>query len=147
MTHDNGMQSLEASDFVRMAELSQGAFAERRRYEWRINFGLWAALAIVTYACIREKIQVFSNCWEPYVFGILLFLVYVIHQIMSRAHNLDKHWKHYYLDRAEGFHSVVRPTPYGQTALRLRFWWVIAQLGFTVAVILLGIRVLMRVKP
>src|SRR5689334_17076339 len=39
----------EADTWIELAKLSQESFFNRRSYEWKVAFGLWAAIGLVTY--------------------------------------------------------------------------------------------------
>lgn len=143
----NRADKISRHDYIRLAELSHAAFSERRQYEWKINFAFWGSLALLVYAIVRENILHVFQINHLYLFGSILFSLYLFHIIMiSRAHNIDKEWKHYYLDRAEGLQNVKRPQPYGKTPPHYRFAWIIVQIIFTASLIILVIGLLSNMK-
>ncbi len=95
--------------YVQLANLAHDSFGKRRSYEWKLHFGLWTAVGAVVYSATRHKLSVFNSTGEAAVIGGLLFCSYFLHYTMvSRGHRMDKKWKHYYMDLAEGI-STERP--------------------------------------
>jgi len=118
------------TDWVRLAELSQAAVDSRRGYEWRVNFSLWAALALTAYYGRTDlDLRISSMCWKV-TLGLFIIALYALfQQKVHVAHETDKRFKHYYLDRAEGKEKPRNP--------ELPKWyefdwrWAIPPVGFT----------------
>ena len=136
-----------AQYYVELAKIAQSSFDERRRFEWRVNFSLWAALGLVAYFAIKEKVQVFNSWKEAFYLGLIITVLYIVYQFMvSEAHKTDKRWKHYYLAKAEG--EDVEPPErdfVGQTRTKQAMWW-FSQIGFTVVMLLFVFTVLLRIS-
>jgi len=132
--------------YVELAKLAQSAFDERRRIEWRVNLGLWAALGAITYFARKERIQVFQPEWLAWVFAIGIFVSYVIYIFhFLAAHTTDKAWKHYYMARAEG-EKADRPARGTWVFRGFPWWWLIMQLIFTGMLLYVVTMILTAVK-
>ena len=70
--------------YVQLARLAHDSFEQRRSYEWKVHFGLWAAIAAVVYSAIKEKIILFSNPLEAYAGGLILWAIYFLHFILKK---------------------------------------------------------------
>jgi hypothetical protein len=103
---------MKKEDAIRLAQLCQESFLNRRNYEWKVNFQLWTFIALWTYIAIsNNSIGVaISDCLLLFVYSFI-FLVYLIFwQIpLRQAFQTDKDWKHYYMRLAEGI-TKGRPT-------------------------------------
>jgi hypothetical protein len=84
-------------DFLfRLEESSWREFNERRSYEWKINFALWAGLGTLSGFSIKENIQ-FS--WLIWLGLSLIFFVFLWwHHGLFIANQINKKSKGIYLD-------------------------------------------------
>lgn len=77
-----------------------------------MHFGLWAAIALVVYAAVKNNITVFTSTKEASVIGVILFVSYgVLYTMLYRGHKIDKKKKQYYMDKAEGKFADPPPEP------------------------------------
>lgn len=60
MTTEKVDSTASQETYVHLARLAHDSFEQRRSYEWKMHFGLWAAIAAVVYTAIKEKIVVFE---------------------------------------------------------------------------------------
>jgi hypothetical protein len=94
-----------ASVYIDLAKMAQGSFQDRRVYEWKIAFGLWTGIAALTYFVVSSKDRLSSFPthylgWIYVTFGAVWLAFWLIP--LRRAFELDKRYKHYYMQRAEG---------------------------------------------
>jgi hypothetical protein len=137
--------STPRSTYVELARLSHEAFVNRRNYEWKLHFGLWAALALVVYAAVQKKIHVFDSTKEAVLIGVVLLFSYVLHYLMVyRGHDIDKKQKHYYMDKAEG-KCVNPPPPSKMPSWCISVFWALPYIVFTGSLIYITIRILLRI--
>lgn len=108
----------EAADYIhRMAKDAQQRFEERRQYEWRICFGVWASLGAAAGLVISAK------DWAPGIvevilavaIGLGLFVVFCLFFSgwVHAAHAYDKAVRDHWLTELEkvvGVPSPARPT-------------------------------------
>lgn len=155
MANPNGKETMHAEtknkpnessvNFMQLARLAHDSFEQRRSYEWKMHFGLWAAIAAVVFAAIKEKIIIFDSVCEAKYIGFSLWVIYLLHFIMvSRGHWKDKQKKHYYMDKAEGQPATLEE--YNISQFWLQALWGIPYMVFTGSLIYLAIKVLLGVK-
>ena len=144
-TDPPGKRVPDSTLFLDLARLSQDAFNERRRHEWRVNLSLWAALGLAVYAVLKEGIRVFDKPWEGWLFGAVVIGVHVIYMIMvNRGHMIDKKWKHYYLAKAEGREPREVPQ-FSHSSKLVHVLWAIPQIVLTAAIVVLAVTLLIGV--
>lgn len=132
--------------YVQLARLAHESFEQRRSYEWKMHFGLWAAIAAVVFAAIKEKISFFSCLSEAKLIGLILWAMYLLHFVMvSRGHWKDKQKKHFYMGKAEG-QPVSTMEEYKITTFGLQALWAIPYMVFTGFLICLAIKVLLGIQ-
>lgn len=99
-------KSEEASIYLELAKMSQESFLNRRSYEWKVAFGLWTAIGLITYFMV-DKADSFNGTVLVWL-GVLYAIVWVCWLLawqfpLRLAFEQDKHYKHYYMNRAEGW--------------------------------------------
>jgi hypothetical protein len=138
--------SISQETYVQLARLAHESFEQRRSYEWKMHFGLWAAIAVVVLAAIKEKIVFFSSVSEAKFIGFILWGIYLLHFVMvSRGHWKDKQKKHFYMDKAEGL-PVSGMEEYGTKSFCWQALWAIPYIVFTGFLIYLAINVLLGIQ-
>lgn len=113
--------------YVELAKLSQESFLNRRSYEWKVAFGLWAGIALLTNFVISndDKVDV-PLCLLGFSYVLFVGLWLAFWQApMRRAFEQDKQWKHYYMDRAEGEKRDKPSTVTHEELMKSgdHFWW------------------------
>jgi hypothetical protein len=116
---------------------------DRRIYEWKVNFSLWASIGLVVYAAVSNNLILFQSEREAYVVcGAFLLAYSVFHFMMSRAHNIDKAWKHFYFEMAEG-RAPARPAPTSPwMGMFAKILWFLPPFVSTALLLYLAIKVL-----
>ena len=138
--------SVSQETYVQLARLAHESFEQRRRYEWKMHFGLWAAIAAVVFAAIKEKIIFFSCVSEAEWIGFTLWAAYLLHFIMvSSGHWKDKQKKHFYMAKAEGS-PESNMEEYKIRHFLLQALWAIPYMVFTGSLIYLAIKVLLGIQ-
>jgi hypothetical protein len=120
----------KASVYMDLAKMAQDSFFNRRVYEWKIAFGLWAGIGALTYFVIsnKDKLAGFdphSLGWIYLCFAAVWFVFWLIP--LRRAFEGDKLFKHYYMWRAEGTPEVMAKAKSHQQ--RVTAWEVISPWG------------------
>jgi len=95
---------MKPEDAIKLAELCQESFLNRRNYEWKINFGLWSSIGVWTYFSLSNPVVTsnLSFCVLFIVYFVILLIYALLWQIPIRqAFEKDKLWKHYYMNLAE----------------------------------------------
>ena len=99
-------------NFIQLARLAHDSFDGRRASLWRLNFSFWAALGWVVYFCVDRKIRILPNS-GPMLYCVVAtipFIAYCVSQyLMHQANEIDKHFKHDYMARAEGRSQEPKP--------------------------------------
>ena len=94
-----------SSVYVDLAKMAQASIFNRRAHEWKVAFGLWTGIGVLTYFILSNS-EKFPR--SPATF---LGIVYVIFSLLwlflwlaphRRAFHLDQEWEHYYMHMAEG---------------------------------------------
>ena len=83
--------------FSELAAIAQGSFEDRRRYEWKLNFSVWASLGLLAYWATSTGTQIFdpANPRRAYMIGALLLVLYTLSFcLIAKANIADKNWKH-----------------------------------------------------
>lgn len=94
--------------YVQLARLAHDSFEQRRSYEWKMHFGLWAAIVSVVWAVIKKDITALPCSINADYIGWGVFVMYILHFILvCRGHWEDKKRKHFYMALAEGKSDVV----------------------------------------
>ena len=142
----NQEHSVSQKTYVQLSRLAHESFAQRRNYEWKMNFGFWGAIGVIIFAATKEKIPIFHNCKEAITIGVILSISYLLHIIMvNRGHAIDKKLKHYYMAKAACLpESEIEKSKWPDWLVRIL--WTIPYCFFTGALIYLAINVLLHVK-
>lgn len=144
MTTDNNADLKE--NFVQLARLAHDSFNQRRSYEWKIHFGLWAAIAAVVFAAKKEHIVIFTNPAIAWTIGVAIWLLYALHFAMvSCGHWQDKKRKHYFMAKAEGKQNVTMEK-YSKGKFGAQLLWAIPYMSFTGFLICLAITILLAIQ-
>ncbi len=131
----------DAEKYIELAKLSQQAFEERRRFEWRLVFSIWMALGLIAYTAVTQ--DVFVPPEALWALSGVLFVAFALYlNAVRRAHRIDKDWKHYYLDRAED-KETKRPKKESLSWLE----WIAPQILMMLVVLLLFVYAMSSVKP
>lgn len=134
----------KAEVFLALAKLSQESFFNRRTFEFKVAFGLWTAIGLITYVAVEHPDIIAT--WSLWVLGIVYLLIFVFWVVgwqlpLRRAFEIDKKFKHYYMHRAEGrLAKFPRLTDENlqedEELVDVRFWahgwWTIGQSAITV---------------
>lgn len=94
-----------AEMYVELAKMSQESFLNRRSYEWKVAFGLWTAIGLITFFAIEHADEFDSGL--VFSLGICYVLIgtcwLILWQFPLRlAFEKDQEFKHYYMTCAEG---------------------------------------------
>jgi len=131
--------------FLELSRLTHDSFSNRQRYEWRVSFSLWTAIGLVVYASVTQRINIFeSACSERLAFLVLMATYIGFISLVTRGHHIDKAFKHYYMNRAEGKEAtspLSQPTPWYVTV-----GWPLTQVIFTAAIAWLALQLLSGVR-
>jgi hypothetical protein len=113
----------KASRFIELAKTNQENLWKRRGIEWKINFGLWTALAIMIGAIYKEGI---GDVLSKYTLGIVLvlgvvFIAYLWHSIGTViSDEKDVDWHIFYKEQAEEALDLKHKPPRQQPDST---WW------------------------
>ncbi len=130
---------MNSEDAVRLAQICQDSFQNRRNYEWKVNFQLWTIIALWTYLCISNPsiVAAISPNILLLAYSLILLIYIILWQIpMRKAFETDKVWKHYYMHLAEGL-KKERPS---ESPLSIMKWnqiaYILSQSLFTLFLII-----------
>jgi hypothetical protein len=94
----------KAKQFIELSKTNQENLWKRRSIEWKVNFGLWAALGVIAGFCYEKDLSL-DPTQHPYAIWAILgcvFIAYVwnnIGTVISNEKDLD--WQIYYKALAE----------------------------------------------
>lgn len=155
-----------ASEWIRLAELSKNSFFNRRALEWKLAFGFWTGIAVITGAL--TGLPTLEGNADPIVKlapGLLCALatIYLVVWLASlccwqfplqRGHSIDLAFYKYYTQQAEWMllrkdtHKdaengrPTRPTPHWMSGCmcssNAHLLWLIGQAMFTVLFLILS---------
>lgn len=133
-----------AETYLELAKMSQESIFNRRSTEWKVAFGLWTAIGLITYFAVEQSHGISMGILVGFGFLYLLILVvwFFGWQVpLHRAFKHDKAFKHYYMHKAEGrcadWPAEMLAT-YGDVIFGIKDWgWNYGQTAVT-AVFLLG---------
>lgn len=143
-----------AENFRGLADLNVRHYVDRRAYEWKINFGLWAAIALLTGFMLSNRSSLPSHVgWilGGLHLGIFAFFAFIQVPSIQAANEEDKDWIHYYKARAEGLPGdrpsggSVFKRRYRESTLGNRTWWY--TVGFTMLLLLFSLLVIVLPTP
>ena len=99
----NETSRISEKDYTELAKLAHEAFCNRRAYEWKIAFGLWAAIGIFTYFAVQNPCTFYGEMWILYAGYCFIGIIWIFfwQPLMRRAFEKDKDWKHYFTSKAE----------------------------------------------
>lgn len=151
--NDEDEEEKDSERWIELAKLSQESFLNRRSYEWKVAFGFWTAIGVITYfgAMSEEKVKAagWVYCLIPIYFIVGLSWLFLWQAPMRRAFQKDQDFKHYYMEKAEG-RTPDRPSsdlmPYWEAITGRQGVWTWAQTVFTWCVLLFSLMVLLYVK-
>ncbi|MDD5319975.1 MAG: hypothetical protein PHD43_05050 [Methylococcales bacterium] len=136
----------KSEQYIALAELTQKSFNDRRIYEWKVNFSLWASVGLVVYAAASKHLVLFHSPEEAYTVAFFLLGFYCLFLIMvSRGHNTDKKWKHYYMLKAEG-DNPQQPPITDKTSILTTVLWLLPSIAFTVLLLYIAIQILAQIQ-
>jgi GH24 family phage-related lysozyme (muramidase) len=118
--------------WIDLAKVNQDQLWQRRQYEWKINFGLWAGLAALpglVYLSQKEcSLSPTLFYWVVCIYGIVL-LAYACHLIgLFISNEEDLQWMHHFKDRAEALiaqsqiHVTDRPPKFHTFVAKVRHY-------------------------
>jgi len=102
-------ERIKPTEYIELAKMSQESFFNRRSYEWKVAFGLWTAIGLITYyVCEHPKVM------TPALIGLTAFIYLAILGLwhfawqvpLRTAFENDQQFKHYYMHQAEGRNAV-----------------------------------------
>lgn len=97
----------EIEALFKLEESAWREFHQRRSYEWKINFGLWAGLGTVSGFVIKENVELTPWIWVGIVF---LFTAYIWwHVGLFTSNKMDQAKRNYYLQVAREKLKVTLP--------------------------------------
>lgn len=98
--------------FLKLAQLSQQSIENRRSYEWKVAFGLWAGIGLFTWFAVQNRLVPGKPIWIVVAYAAVLVIWSVLWQLpLHRAYEQDKRWKHYFADRAESRSDSLTADP------------------------------------
>jgi len=131
--------------FLGLSRLAHDSLANRQQYEWRVNFSLWTAIGLTVYASVTNKLVIFrSDCGGWMWLGILVVTYVGFLALVTRGHKIDRSFKHYYMDMAEGINGTKRPET-KNSPWYVTIGWPLTQLIFTAAIGWLALQLLLGV--
>jgi hypothetical protein len=107
VTVKNPDPALVSSDqWIKLAELTQKSYLDRRILEWRLSFAVWTTILAFTAVFFTDKFNVKSidlATIAPRIriaYGLLLFILAWIHWSIQYGHRGDRYYYLYYIDKA-----------------------------------------------
>lgn len=100
-----GFDKDKANTYIELAKISQESFLNRRAMEWKVGFGLWTAIGLITYFAATNATLFAENTvnWIAWLYFAIAFIWQAFYHVPIRlAFEDDKSFKHYYMHRAEG---------------------------------------------
>ena len=130
------------SIYLDLAKMAQASTFNRRSYEWKITYGLWTGIGLLTYFVLSnsERISNFPSTFLGILYLIFSLLWLFLWQApLRRAHLQDTLFKHYYMHRAEGREANWPRSVTYREVLRtsVNLTWIYTYSPFLVTVLLL----------
>src|SRR5262249_43326055 len=125
--------------YLRLAELTQEVFANRRTAEWRLNFSFWGSIGVIDYFVLSSRAESLPSATPRSIWcaaGILFLLYLGFQVVIHRENKTTSAFRFYYMDRAIGA-VTKRPSPLAPWWTFLRNSWFYILMPFTGA--LLGV--------
>jgi ADP-ribose pyrophosphatase YjhB (NUDIX family) len=123
------------------AKIVRTSFDERRRYEWKVNFAIWSAIALVTACCFKEGLRLFDQVWKGYLMAGAVTLIHVLFTALIRAgHHRDG-------ARLDDLMKKAGVLPEAEKRKGAWYWsrqvaWFIAPTSFTLALAITSVAVI-----
>lgn len=131
--------------FLDLSRLAHDSLANRQQYEWRVNFSLWTAIGLVVYASVTNKLVIFRTDCGGWMWLSILVVTYVgFLALVTRGHKIDRSFKHYYMDKAEGKEATRPDTK--NSPWYVTIGWPLTQVIFTAAIGWLALQLLLGVR-
>ncbi len=107
-------QSDDKTDWAKLAEIAQSRLFDRRAMEWKLAFGFWSGIAVVTWAILQKCETLVSTAADSaqlsMIFGVayLVLAAIVVALVLLPIQNGfagDTEFFRHYMDRAQGRES------------------------------------------
>jgi hypothetical protein len=94
---------------IKLAEASWRSYSERRSIEWKVNFGLWAALG--TFSGFMFQRETYLPCWIANVTSFILICIFIVYTFLwkteiQKRNSRDKEDAHGYRMKVDNILNI-----------------------------------------
>jgi hypothetical protein len=141
--------------YLKLAEIRWGQFNKRRDFEWKVNFGLWAALGFIIGLGLKgdytsPPINVVGQGAFILMHSLILIAYLIYIHGLNFANQNDRRAAFECQDRAESFAGTLDNELIAKVAgiikvpKVLKKWYLAANYGFTLLLIIMSLIVNLR---
>lgn len=134
--------------YIDLAKIQVETHKIRQGLEWKMLFGLWAAMALLLWFVIDRPLTLSCCMKSLFVFvyiSLLPIVTFLVILPLHRAHRMDRLWLNYYRERAIGKQpDPPCPVPWYYGFQRNWAW---AQILITALLVIVALGVLLLYDP
>jgi uncharacterized membrane protein YhaH (DUF805 family) len=83
---------------ISLANSSQSEYDTRRTYEWKVSFGLWTAIGVISGFALKENFNLPMNSFLIYLLLTIIFLAYIWFQYgLHKSNDHDQKKRYFYI--------------------------------------------------